>query len=132
MKAVIDSVKFLKEQETKYGKMFKFEVRYNNHIASYLSKSRDQQHFIEGQECEFTEEEKEYNGQIYFNVRPVPAVKQNVYAKALKKEQSRYSGFSMSYAKDLVVAGKIGIDEMFAYSEKMFSAMVELDKTLDQ
>lgn len=132
MKAIIDSVKFLKEQETKFGLMYKYEVKYNNHVASYLSKDKDQKHFIQGEECEFTEEEKEFNGQIYFNVKPIPKVKQNGYAKAVKKEQSRYSGFAVSYVKDLIIAGKIDIKDWEKASEKIFKFMVDLDKTLDQ
>ena len=132
MKAVIDSVKFLKEQETKYGKMFKFEVKYLNHVASYLSKIENQTHFIAGQECEFTEEEKEYNGQIYFNVRPITQNKQNNFSKTLKKEQSRYTTMGASYVKDLIIAGKIEMKDWQTATEKIVKFMFALDKEIEQ
>jgi hypothetical protein len=38
----------------------------------------------------------------------------------------------MSYAKDLVIANKIQLDNIEFYTRRMFELMVELDKTLEQ
>ena len=37
----------------------------------------------------------------------------------------------MSYAKDLVIADKIPLDNISTYTKKMFKLMVDLDKTLE-
>jgi len=138
MKALIKSVKFLKESEGKFGLMYSFKVTYKSgeeeKQAYYTSKSKEQKKFIEGQEAEFTEETKMgTNDTPYTVIKPIQAggYNQSGFGKALKKEQSKYSGFAMSYAKDLVIADKITLEQISTYTEKMFKLMVALDKTLE-
>ena len=50
----------------------------------------------------------------------------------MKKEQSKYSGFAVAYAKDLVVAGKLDREELGDYAWILFDLMVEMDKTIEQ
>ena len=131
MKAKITKVEFDQELQTKFGMMFKHKVWYDGKCADYLSKTKDQKKFITGQEAEFTETPREYNGTTYYNIKPVNPSGNSNFGRALKREQSKYSGFAMSYAKDLVVADKIKLSDMTAYTTKMFNLMVELDKTLE-
>jgi len=134
MKAVITKVTYKDERDGKFGKMYNFEIKYNDKTAYYTSKSKDQKKFIEGQECEFTEESRESKkGNKYFVVKPIyqQTYKSN-YGKALQREQSKYSGFACSYAKDLVVADKIDIQNLEAYTKRMFDLMVKLDKSIQQ
>lgn len=136
MKALITDVKYHKEGQNKFGTYYSFKITYDGKTAFYNSKSKDQKNFIAGQESEFTEEERTYtkeDGTIgKFNIiKPMSANRQSNFGKALKKEQSRYSGFAVSYAKDLVVAGRLQFDELLPYATVLFNAMVELDKTLD-
>ena len=131
MKAKIDKVEFNKNVQTKGGEMYSFRITYNNKIGSYLSKNKEQNYFIEGEEVEFTEEEKIWNGQVYYDLKPIRQNKQSNYSRAVKKEQSRYSGFAVSYVKDLIIAGKIEVKDWEKASEKIFNFMVNLDKTLE-
>lgn len=132
MKAIITSIKFLKEQDGKYGKEYNFSVQYDNKTAYYTSKVNPQNKFTEGAENEFTEVESvsKKTGNKYFTIKPIQKGGQSAYAKEIKKEQSKYSGFAMSYSKDLVVSGKIPLEEMFGYAIKMMDWMVEQDKIL--
>lgn len=109
------------------------------HAGAWIetSKYKEQNKFIAGQEAEFTEEEKSYtdkngNPQTFLVIKPVNPVKQSSFGKALKKEQSRYSGFAVSYAKDLVVAGRLQREELSDYAWVLFELMVSMDKTLEQ
>ena len=131
MKAVIQDVKFIKSFDSKYGTLYSFKVTYEGREAYYNSKSKDQTKFIAGQEVEFTEEVKEGKKGDYLFVKPINPNKQSNYGKALKKEQTRYSGFAVSYAKDLVVAGRLPFEELTAYSTVLFEHMVELDKSIE-
>lgn len=135
MIAQITDVKFSKEGKNKFGTYYSFKVSYDGKTAFYNSKYKDQKNFIAGQEAEFTEEERTYekDGTIgkFLTVKPISQNKQSNFGKALKKEQSRYSGFAVSYAKDLVVAGRLPFDELLPYATVLFNAMAELDKTLD-
>lgn len=136
MRALITDIKFNKEGKNKFGPFYSFKVSYDGKTAFYNSKSRDQKTFVAGQEAEFTEEERTFTkddgGQGSFRViKPVNQNKQSNFGKALKKEQSRYSGFATSYAKDLVVAGKLEKEDLITYAWVLFEAMVEMDKTLD-
>lgn len=136
MKAVITEVVFSKEFDTKFGKLYSFNVKYDNERAVYRSKYKDQKKFISGQETEFTEEDATYkdkNGEIqhYKVIKPILQQRQSNFGKALGKEQSRYSGFAVSYAKDLVVNGRIDIKELSEYATVLFDLMVALDKSLE-
>jgi len=130
MKAIIKSVTFKKEYESKYGTLFGFIVRYDDKSAYYSSKSKDQKKFVEGQEAEFTEETRTGNNGDYLVIKPATNFQQSNYGKAVKREQSKYSGFAMSYAKDLVVNQIVPHDRMFLEAELMLDWMVAKDKEI--
>ena len=136
MKAIIQEVTYSKEYESKYGKMYVFRVKYDDQVAVYNSKSKDQKKFIAGQEAEFTEETKTYtdkqgNQKEYTVIKP-PAFKgQSNFGKALTREKSKYSGFAVSYAKDLVVAGRLPFEDLAVEAWILFELMVEMDRTLE-
>jgi hypothetical protein len=136
MKELIKEVIFHKEKETQFGKMYSFKVKYDNKIAFYNSKFKDQNKFKAGEEAEFTEEEKTYqdkngNPQTFLVIKPVQKGKYSSYGKELKREQSKYSGFAVSYSKDLVIAGKVPFEDLSAYATVLFDLMVSLDKSIE-
>jgi hypothetical protein len=136
MKAIIQEVTYKKEFESKFGTMYVFHVKYDDITAVYNSKYKDQKKFIPGQEAEFTEETKTYtdkqgNQKEYFVIKPLLQNKQSNFGKALGREKSKYSGFAVSYAKDLLVAGRINKDELAPQAWVLFELMVEMDKTLE-
>ena len=136
MKAIIQEVTYSKEFESKYGTMYVFRVKYDDQVAVYNSKSKDQKKFIAGKEAEFTEETKTYtdkqgNQKEYTVIKP-PAFKgQSNFGKALTREKSKYSGFAVSYAKDLVVAGRLPFEDLAVEAWILFELMVEMDRTLE-
>jgi hypothetical protein len=132
MKAIIKSAEMVKEYETKFGTLYQHRIKYDDKTAYYSSKKKDQTEFVAGQEKEFTEEERKGDKGNWFVVKPITKNDLSGYAKNLKKEQSRYSGFSTSYAKDLVIAGKIEFSQLFEVSERLFTHMVTLDKSLEK
>lgn len=132
MKAKITGVEYKKEYTTKFGTMHLFKIEYDGKTGWYSSKSRDQKKFIGGQEAEFTETvSTNERGDDYITVKPIYATPGGNFVKAVKKEQSKYSGFAMSYAKDLCIAGKIELKQMESVTKRMFQIMVDLDKTLN-
>ena len=138
MKATIEEVTFVKEWDSQYGKMYNFRVKYDGETALYTSKYKDQKKFIPGQEVEFTEETKTYIDKKTGEEKPYKVIKipsqnrQSNFGKALTREKSRYSGFAVSYAKDLLVAGRINKEELADQAWILFELMVEMDKTLEQ
>lgn len=131
MKALITDVQFQKEYDSKFGKLYSFKVSYDGKTAYYSSKSKDQTKFIAGKEAEFTEEAKTTNNGTYLVIKPPVQNKQSNFGKALNKEKSRYSGFAVSYAKDLLVAGRISREELADQAWILFELMVAMDKTLE-
>jgi hypothetical protein len=137
MKALIESVTFKKEWDSQYGKMYSFSVKYDGETAMFSSKYKDQNKFIPGQEAEFTEETKTYKDKqtgeekTYKVIKPLSQNRQSNFGKALSKEKTRYSGFAVSYAKDMAVAGRIQVTELSVYAWILFDLMVEMDKTLE-
>lgn len=137
MKAIIQDVTFSKEWKSKYGTMYSFRVKYNDKVALYNSKYKDQKKFIADQEAEFTEETKTYNDKQtgeqknYTVIKPPTQNRQSNFGKALTREKSKYSGFAVSYAKDLVVAGRLPFEDLATEAWILFELMVEMDKTLE-
>lgn len=136
MKARFDKITYSRSVETKRGLRHQFKVKFKDdkgveREGTFLSPDKEQTQFREGEENEFTLREKEYNGTIYYNIYPAKKASKSNFARALKREQSKYSGFAMSYAKDLVCDGKIPHSDMFDEAEKMFKWMVKKDKELE-
>lgn len=137
MKAIIKNVVFSKEGESKFGKYYSFKVSYNDKVGIYYAKSKDQTDFVKDKEAEFSETESSYrdgqgNEHKYIIIKPPSKNKQSNFGKALKKEQSKYSGFAVSYSKDLVVAGKLELTDLAAHAWTLFELMVEMDKSIEQ
>lgn len=134
MKAKINSITFKKEYESKFGTMYLFAVNYgDNKTGFYSAKSKEQTFFKKGEEAEFTEEVKNGERGEYVTVKPVRAsfTGQGNFGKAMKKEQTKYSGFAVSYAKDLCIAGKIEFADISQYATVLFDLMVALDKSVE-
>ena len=131
MKEVITSVEFIKEYESKFGTLYSFKVAYNGREAYYSSKSKEQTKFVTGQEAEFTEETKTGNKGSYLVIKPIFGTRQSNFGKALTREKSKYSGFAVSYAKDLVVGGRIPFEDLATEAWILFELMVEMDRTLE-
>ena len=127
MKAIIESVTLQKE----FGTLYLFKIGYDGKTAYYNSKDKEQKKFIKGKEAEFTEEMQRTEKGEFLKIRPVSAGGYSGYNKSIKKEQSRYSGFAVSYVKDLIIAEKIDIKDWEKASEKIFKFMVKLDKSLE-
>lgn len=137
MKSLIKKVADKGEQDGKYGKQYSFIITYiapdgSIRTAYYTSKKPTQDTFIEGKECEFNEEERTSKaGATYHIVKPMyNGNYKSGYGKNLQKEQARYSGFAVSYVKDMIVAGKVEPDQWHTKSKEVFNWMVEMDNTL--
>ena len=138
MKAEIIKTSYIKERETKFGIMHLHKIIFINEDlqqieALYNSKKKEQTYFIEGKEAEFTCEiiKGKDNKKDFYVVKPIGSNYQSSGGRAIKKEQSRYSGFAVSYVKDLIVAEKIPIEDWKKESKVIFDFMVSLDKSLD-
>lgn len=133
MKAIIKKVTHKKEYETKFGMMHSFEILFDEKKAYYQSKEKNQTKFVEGSESEFDVEEMVSDKGKYFILKPIYKKWQgnSNYGRAIKKEQSKYSGFAVSYAKDLCIADKIKFVDLPQYATVLFNLMVELDKSIE-
>jgi len=133
MKATIKKTDYVKSFTSKYGELFVHKIWYDDKVGFYNSKLQDQKKFVAGQEAEFTEEHKTGNRGDYIVIKPATnfGKRESNFGKSLNREQARYSGFSLSYAKDLAVAGLIDKDQIIEYSGVFHSHMVDLDKSLE-
>jgi len=133
MKAKITGVRFVKEFEGKYGPAFVHGISYNGKEAQYISKTKDQTKFVEGNEAEFTETIKTWNDEEQITIRPVSGYAGNSnFGRALKREQSRYSTMGASYVKDLIIAGKVDVKDWERATEKIVKFMLNLDKEIEK
>ena len=131
MKELITDVKFVKEYDSKFGKLYSFKVQYAGRSAFYSSKSQDQTKFVAGQEAEFTEETKTSSNGTYLVIKPPVQNKQSNFGKVLNKEKARYSAMAVSYSKDLVCNGRLPLDDLSTYAWVLFELMNEMDRTLE-
>jgi len=135
MKAKILSATFKKEYESKFGTLYGYEIVYNdngnNVTAFYSSKKKEQNTFIPGNDSEFTIEVQSGKSGTWNKIKPIQQNRgYSNQGRTLQREQTKYSGFAMAYAKDLVVSGHIKPEQMFATAKKMIDWMVEQDKQL--
>ena len=131
MKAKINRIDFQNEFETKYGVLYSHIIQYDEDKQGfYSSKKKEQTYFKVGEEAEFTEEFKESRKGPYTVLKPIRQGNFSNYNKNVKKEQSRYSGFAVSYVKDLIIADKLEMKQWESASKKIFNFMVELDKSI--
>lgn len=131
MKAIIQKTEFHKEFDSKFGTLYSHKVWYDDKMAFYSSKSKDQNKFIVGGEAEFTEETRETNRGNVLIIKPIQPDRQSNFGKALKREQSRYTTMGASYVKDLIIAGKVDIKDWERATEKIVKFMFNLDKEIE-
>jgi hypothetical protein len=134
MKAIVTKVIAKGPSEGKFGTKYDFTIGYkeadgSDRMGYYSSKKAEQNTFIEGKECEFTEEERtSKQGNVYYIVKPMYAQPKSGYGQNVKREQARYSGFAVSYVKDMIVAGHVPPADWHDKSKEVFSWMVAMDK----
>jgi len=137
MKAEIQEAVFAKEFDYKGFKLYEHKITFideelNRITASYTSKTPEQNKFIVGEIAEFNLEERSKDGRSWYKIKPIYSGGGNQnYTREKKREQTKYSGFAVSYAKDLVIAGKLEFKDLLPAAEKLFWCMVELDKKLE-
>ena len=85
-------------------------------------------------------------GKRWYKIRPEKVQRGAKYNQSLRREQSKYSGFSDSYVKDLLVAGILKpettpelsnhndyvMETWMKRAEEIFNHMVALDKTMEE
>lgn len=150
MKCLIDSVVFDRKYTTKFGDRWKFKISYYGEneklMYGYYSASKETQtKFVPGQEAEFDISSRDTPMGQETVIKPLYEPKNTGFARKIKEERSKYSGFSSSYIKDLLIAGiiKPEIDEETKfqneevmltwrkYSYEIFKHMVKLDTKND-
>ncbi len=136
MIAVIEKAEFKEIDVNQYGTFYLHNIHYINTDGGkvcgvYRSKSKDQTKFVAGVEAEFvqTTHLDEFQ-ESYFIIQPISNQNRSNFNKQLSREQSKYSGFAMAYAKDLVVAGKIPLEAMYYEAKEMIDWMVKQDKDI--
>ena len=110
-----------------YGN-FSFIIELDNGDKGYYaSKSEDQTKFVVGKEAEYLIEEKEarYGGKYYkITVPQAEGSKSFGGGRPTVDPKVQMISFSMSYAKDLVVAGKVDLDDLVNEFERIHKAMI--------
>lgn len=113
-KSIVTQVAGIGHWDGQYGRMYKFEVSFENGDAGqYLSKVQDQTKFIQGREAEY---QKETNDKGYVSIKPF-APQPNYTAKGpvAKDPETGKQIARMSVLKaacDLVVAGKVELHDI--------------------
>lgn len=103
--------------------MIEFE---NGDKGYYSTKDPDQKKFIVGNVSDYVLEEKVGQKGPYNKVK-VPETEQKQFGGFQKKQQDpkvQFISFSMSYTKDLIVAGKVPLADMEKEFNRMFNAMI--------
>ena len=113
MKANVQSVEAKGSYDGKYGLMYKYEVHIGEHVGEYSSKKYATKEaegfpFIIGSEAEYEYEAHE----------KYPKIK-TVSNWSGGKKTGGNASFALSYSKDLVVAGKVSIDQILDTATKL-------------
>jgi len=124
-KGVVTSAQGNGTWDSKYGTMYKFEVAFDNgDVGEYNSKSQDQAKFIVGQEAEYTISSREYNGSMYYTIKPAQPVggftAGGYKAKADPEKDKRIAKLAvLKSATELVTAKLVDRKDIFAIADEM-------------
>lgn len=95
----------------------------------YTSKSAEQTKFIVGNVADYELESKQGSKGPYNKITvPAPAFMKG--SKPVQDPRAQFIGFSVAYAKDLVVAGKVELGNMNAVADTIFKNMIKLYDTI--
>lgn len=129
-KAKVTKITKMDKKDTYGNTSFIIELD-NGDKGFYNSKSEDQKKFVVGNVADYEIEEKQGTKGKYFKIT-VPQ-SEAVFIKGGKAPvdpRAQFIGFSAAYAKDLVVAGKVTIENMNAFSDTIFKNMIKLYETI--
>lgn len=123
---VIKVTKF--DKKDNYGNT-SYSIEFENHDKGFFStKDEDQKKFVVGQEVEYNIEEKTGStGKVYYKIT-LPQSEQQVRSfgggKPAQDPKVQMISFSMSYTKDLIVAGKVGMQDLAKEFNNIYSLMI--------
>lgn len=127
-------------ESPQYGTFYKFEVGFeNNDIGEYMSKTQEQIKFKLGQDAIYNIEGKDYNGKTFYRIKPVETKPSFTPKVADPEKELKITRMSVLKAStDLVIAGKIKLEQIIDYS-KHFEAyvlngedLIKKDKTIEK
>jgi hypothetical protein len=104
-----------------YGTMYKFEINFENgDSGQYMSKSKDQNKFVLGQEATYDLTSKEINGRTFYSVKPVQPQQLFVGKSSYQKDpetDKRITRMSvLKVAGDLVINGEVKIHDLTKFA----------------
>lgn len=98
----------------------------NGDSGFYTSKSEEQTKFIIGKETEYNIEQKQ-GSKGFYNKITIPQSENSFQGgfkgKSAPDPKTQMISFAMSYTKDLIVGGKVGIQEMEKYFNQIHALM---------
>lgn len=116
------------EKKDNYGNT-SFSIEFENNDKGFFStKDEEQKKFIIGQETEYNIEEKTgATGKVYYKIT-LPQSEQPTKSfgggKPAQDPKISMIGFSMSYTKDLVVAGKVPMSDLAKEFNSIYNLMI--------
>ena len=116
-KAKVSLAQFKSDYEGKYGMMYYHTIEFDNgDKGQYCSKSKEQNKFVVDKEADYTIEKTEKNGYTNYTIKPYT---ENTFQGGGGKKQSNNASFALSYSKDLVIAGKVSIEQILETANKL-------------
>lgn len=130
MKQKIKEVLGTKPFDSKFGQMFNIKVRMEDGTEGSIS-AKTQDKYKAGDEIDYTVETKEYNGNTYNTFKVVQPTSGFGGGKSYVNDiNEKFVGFSFSYVKDLIVAGKCEVKDFRAMSKSIALEMKSLYKEM--
>lgn len=117
-----------------YGTLYKFEVTFaNGDSGEYNAKTANQNKFVVGQETDYVITGREYQGKIYFKIKPAEVQQQGGFQAKAKDPETDKRITRMSVLKvagDLVINGDIQLHELLSYAQVFEKFVVDGKDTL--
>lgn len=114
------------EKKDNYGNTSFIIELDNGDQGFYTSKNEEQKKFIVGQEAEYLVEQKQ-GSKGFYNKITVPQSEQARSFTGGRPQQdpkTQMISFAMAYTKDLIVAGKVGMQDLEKEFNRVYSAMI--------
>jgi hypothetical protein len=118
------------EKKDSYGNTSFIITLDNGDEGFYTSKSEDQKKFIIGQETEYMIEQKQ-GAKGFYNKITIPQTENSFTGGGFKGKPAvdpkvQMISFAMAYTKDLIVAGKVPMNDLEKEFKRMYNVMTSL------
>lgn len=123
MKSIVTKITKMDRKDSYGNTSFVVEFK-TGEKGYYTSKNENQNKFVVGQEADFNIEEKQGSKGVYYKITVPQSEGKPFGGKPAIDPKTQMISFSASYTKDIIVAGKAGLQDFEKVFNQIYNVMI--------